>query len=74
MLEALVISGWSGVFGVGVSYAATYMLNRSGTAAILSWDIIALSFVFAFTIGIVFGIFPANKASRLKPVDALRYE
>ena len=74
LLEALVISGWSGVFGVGVSYAATYMLNRSGTAAILSWDIIALSFMFAFTIGIVFGIFPASKASRLKPVDALRYD
>lgn len=74
LLEALVISGWSGLFGVGVSAAAVYLLNRSGSAALLEWDVIALSFAFSFSIGIAFGIFPANKASRLKPVDALRYD
>lgn len=74
LLEALVISGWSGLFGVAASYAAAYFLTRSGTPAIMSWDIIALSFIFSFSIGMAFGIFPANKASRLKPVDALRYD
>ncbi|RXZ79926.1 FtsX-like permease family protein [Paenibacillaceae bacterium] len=74
LLEALVISGLSGAFGVAASYAATYLLTQSGTTAIMTWDTIALSFIFSFAIGITFGIFPANKASRLKPVDALRYD
>jgi len=74
LLEALVISGLSGVVGVGASYAAAYLLTQSGTTAIMTWDTIVLSFAFSFAIGITFGIFPANKASRLKPVDALRYD
>ncbi len=74
LLEALVISGLSGAVGVGVSYAAAYFLTQSGTTAVMTWDTIALSFIFSFVIGITFGIFPANKASRLKPVDALRYD
>jgi putative ABC transport system permease protein len=74
LLEALVISGLSGAVGVGVSYAAAYFLTQSGTTAVMTWDTIALSFIFSFAIGITFGIFPANKASRLKPVDALRYD
>ena len=74
LLEALVISGWSGAFGIAASYGAVYWLNRSGTAAVITWDIVLLSFLFSFSIGIVFGLFPANKAARLKPVDALRYD
>ncbi|GIP32111.1 ABC transporter permease [Paenibacillus sp. J2TS4] len=74
LLESLVISGMSGVFGVIVSYSAVYFLNQSGTTAVMTWDTIAMSFLFSFTIGVMFGIFPANKASRLKPVDALRYD
>lgn len=74
LLEALVISGLSGVFGVAVSYSAVYFLNRAGTMALMTWDTIAMSFLFSFAIGISFGIFPANKASKLRPVDALRYD
>ncbi|WP_028561112.1 ABC transporter permease [Paenibacillus pinihumi] len=74
LLEALVISGLSGIVGVLVSYGAAYFLTRSGTLAVMTWDTIALSFIFSFAIGITFGIFPANKASRLRPVDALRYD
>lgn len=74
LLEALVISALSGLVGVGISYAGTYVLTQSGTTAVMTWETIALSFAFSFAIGIAFGIFPANKASRLKPVDALRYD
>lgn len=74
LLEALVISGLSGFVGVGASYAATYILTQSGTTAVMTWDTIVMSFAFSFAIGIIFGLFPANKASRLKPVDALRYD
>ncbi|MBW7477444.1 ABC transporter permease [Paenibacillus oenotherae] len=75
LLEALVISGWSGAFGVGISYAIGPIVeSATGTPILMSWDIILLSFAFSFSIGIIFGIFPASKASRLKPVDALRYD
>lgn len=74
LLEALVISALSGFVGVGISYAGTYVLTQTGTTAVMTWETIALSFAFSFAIGIAFGIFPANKASRLKPVDALRYD
>lgn len=74
LIEALVLSIIGGVLGIGVGIAGGYIANGLGTTFVLSSDIVYISFLFSMAVGIIFGIFPAYKASKLKPIDALRYE
>jgi putative ABC transport system permease protein len=75
LVEALTLSVIGGVIGVGIGLVGGQQL-----AAYLGWpmlmqpDIIAISVGFSALVGIVFGLYPARKASRLDPIEALRYE
>jgi len=75
LIEALLISLLGGLigiaFGVMVSKLITSLMNWPVTITIQS---ILMSFLFSSAIGIFFGWYPARKASRLNPIDALRYE
>ncbi|MDN5125937.1 ABC transporter permease [Aliarcobacter butzleri] len=75
LVEAVVLSTWGGIIGIflglGVGYA---IVNMMQLPFILNNQIIIISFVFSTLIGIIFGYFPARKAARLNPIDALRYE
>lgn len=75
LVEAVVLSTWGGIIGIflglGVGYA---IVNMMQLPFILNNQIIVISFVFSTLIGIIFGYFPARKAARLNPIDALRYE
>ena len=75
LIESLVVSLMGGVLGLGLSRAAVDFLAPilEMTLEIPS-DVAWLAIGFSVFIGVVFGMYPANKASKLKPIDALHYE
>ena len=75
LVESAVLSLVGGVIGIGVGVAAAKLTTAwAGWPTIISPAFLVLAFVFSATVGIVFGLYPAHKASRLNPIDALRYE
>jgi putative ABC transport system permease protein len=75
LIEALTLSVTGGLFGVLVGIVASRVLAReAGWPVVLSPAAIAIAFGFSATVGISFGFYPARKASRLNPIEALRFE
>jgi len=75
LIEAVVLSGVGGIIGiitgVGLGKLLSSILNLSVS---FTSSVMLLSFLFSLAVGVVFGVFPANKASKLNPIQALRYE
>ena len=75
LVEAIVLSTLGGIIGIflglGIGYLTVSMIDLP---FILNNKIILISFIFSTLIGVIFGYFPARKAARLNPIDALRYE
>jgi putative ABC transport system permease protein len=64
-----------GAIGVGLGLLAPILVTRfAGLPTQVSSGSVLLAFGFAAAIGVFFGFYPARKASRLDPIDALRYE
>jgi len=75
LIESIVISGISGIIGILVGLGGGILVSQITSLTVqASLNIILISFGFSVFIGVFFGIFPANKAANLKPVDALRYD
>ncbi|MFD0617927.1 ABC transporter permease [Paenibacillus sp. GCM10027629] len=75
LIESIVISGISGMIGILVGLGGGVLVSQITSLTVqASLNIILISFGFSVFIGVFFGIFPANKAANLKPVDALRYD
>lgn len=75
LIEALFISGVGGALGVVIGIGGALMLPKLlNQSVVISTNVILASFGFSATVGVVFGLYPASKASKLRPIDALRYE
>jgi putative ABC transport system permease protein len=75
LVEAMAISLCGGVLGIGLGVGASAFLSSvQGWAVRVSPTSIAIAFAFSGATGIFFGWYPARKAARLNPIDALRYE
>ncbi len=75
LIEAVIITTLGGILGLLVSYLGTIAISYlTDFTVTLGWNAVVLSLVFSVSIGIIFGIYPASQASKLEPVDALRFE
>ncbi|WP_251028840.1 ABC transporter permease [Bacillus sp. ISL-18] len=75
LIEAVVLSGVGGLIGIisgiGIGKLVSSLFSLSVS---FSSNVVLFSFLFSLIVGVVFGVFPANKASKLNPIQALRYE
>jgi putative ABC transport system permease protein len=75
LIESVVLSITGGGFGILMGIVISVMVSFfTKWPLIISIDGILLAFMFSFVIGVFFGIYPAYKASKMNPIDALRYE
>jgi putative ABC transport system permease protein len=77
LIESMFLSGMGGVLGIATGVGLSLLLPKivpSLPAPVVSPSSVALAFGVSVGIGIFFGIYPANRAARLSPIQALRYE
>ena len=75
MIESVVISGIGGVVGIILGYVVVSVIsNLADLSMVFSLEVIAGAILFSMLVGVFFGIYPAYKAAKLSPIDALRSE
>lgn len=80
LFESVMVSGLGGILGValgvGVALLIPYLAKLSGTefTTLVEWKSIAIALGVSVAVGVFFGYYPASRAARMDPVEALRYE
>jgi putative ABC transport system permease protein len=75
LVESMVISTLGGVIGIVLALVASFWIaSAMDVPFVVNFLIVSIAFLFSAAVGIAFGYFPALKAARLDPIEALRYE
>ena len=75
LVESIILTLIGGIIGILLGSGTAYLVSFfADWPSLISWQVVVGAVVFSMLIGIVFGLLPANKASRLDPIDSLRYE
>lgn len=75
LIESMTLTALGGLIGIGFAVGVSMLASQFlPFTAVISPVVVLIGFTFSAFIGIIFGILPANKASKLSPIDALRYE
>jgi putative ABC transport system permease protein len=75
LIEAITLSSFGGLIGILGGIGSAKLLSvMAGWPTMISISSVVMAFLFSAAVGVFFGFYPARKASRLDPIDALRYE
>jgi putative ABC transport system permease protein len=74
LVEAVLLSEIGGIVGIGLGVGIGQMLTLFKIPGSIPVGTIVIGFVFCSLVGLFFGIYPANKASKMDPIESLRYE
>jgi putative ABC transport system permease protein len=75
LIEAVIIASLGGIIGISLGLGGSALLAPVlGVPFLLDPTIVLIAFLFSAAVGIMFGFFPARRAARLDPIEALRYE
>jgi putative ABC transport system permease protein len=75
LIEAMTLSLLGGAVGIVLGVVGAKLTTIvAGWPTVISTDVIVVAFFFSLAVGLFFGLYPANKAARLNPIEALRYE
>jgi len=72
--ESVILSLMGGLIGIGLAFFSCHILSMTGIPTAINPLIVTTSAMFAALVGVIFGYYPALKAARLYPIEALRYE
>ncbi len=74
LLEAMALTGLGGIVGIGIGFLVSFILKAVKFPSAIPMVWVGIGFAVSVSIGLVFGMYPAIKAARLDPIEALRYE